>query len=248
LNIYSIITARSSSTRLPNKILLNVGRGQKSIDILIKRAIKIGYPIILATSRSASDDKLCKYCEKNYKIKIFRGSKDNKIKRWYDCFQKFKIDKACMIDGDDLLFDFSLYKKMINKNIKDNYIFKYREGMIVGTFMYIFTKGFLKKLKRISIHNRDTEIIDPFLNQIKNKIIYPKFKKLYFTKNIRLTLDYHEDLLVFRNLLKKFKVTSKYSDIIKYMSKNKIVSKLNFFRQNDWKNNQLKKIKKNIKL
>ena len=116
MNIYSIITARTSSTRLPNKILLNIGKNQKSIDILIKRAIKIGYPIILATTNSSSDDKLCKYCKKNYKIKIFRSSKDNKIKRWYDCFQKFKIDKACMIDGDDLLFDFSLYKKMINKN------------------------------------------------------------------------------------------------------------------------------------
>jgi len=248
LNIYSIITARSSSTRLPNKILLNVGKGQKSIDILIKRAIKIGYPIILATTRSKSDDKLCKYCEKNYKIKIYRGSKNNKIKRWHDCFLKFKIDKACMIDGDDLLFDFSLYKKMINKKIKDGYIFKYREGMIVGTFMYIFTKSFIEKLKRISILSRDTEMIDPFLNQNKKKIIYPKFKNLYFTKNIRLTLDYYEDLLVFRNLLKKFKVTSKYSDIIKYLNKNKIISKINFFRQNDWKNNQLKKIKKNTKL
>ena len=78
-------------------------------------------------------------------------------------------------------------------------------------------------------------------------LIYPYFKKLYFTKNIRLTLDYHEDLLVFKNLLKKFKVTSKYSDIIKYLEKNKIVSKINFFRQNDWKINQLKKMKKNTK-
>ena len=48
----SIITARTQSSRLNNKILKKITKNNLSIDILIKRATKIGYPIILACSDS----------------------------------------------------------------------------------------------------------------------------------------------------------------------------------------------------
>ena len=105
----TIITARTSSKRLKKKIMLNINDKYKTIDILIKRSKLIGLPIILATSKSKTDDKLVNYVKKKYKINIFRGSLNNKVKRWYDCFNKYNLN--CCFRGHDLLTDYELYKK-----------------------------------------------------------------------------------------------------------------------------------------
>ena len=63
MNNYTIITARTSSKRLPKKILRKFGK-LRTIDIIIKRAKKIGLPIILATSNLKSDDNLVNYVKK----------------------------------------------------------------------------------------------------------------------------------------------------------------------------------------
>ena len=60
----TIITARSSSKRLKNKIMLNISKKYKTIDILIQRSRLIGLPIILATSTAKSDDRLVNYVKK----------------------------------------------------------------------------------------------------------------------------------------------------------------------------------------
>ena len=52
----SIITARTQSSRLNNKILKKITKSNLSIDILIKRAAKIGYPVILACSETLEHD------------------------------------------------------------------------------------------------------------------------------------------------------------------------------------------------
>ena len=67
---------------------MNLSLNTKSIDILINRAKKVNLPIILATSKSKSDNKLCRYIrKKKYRIKIFRGENKNKVLRWYKCFK-----------------------------------------------------------------------------------------------------------------------------------------------------------------
>ena len=75
-----IVTVRTSSKRLPNKAIMEIKPGIKSIDIVIKRAKKIGSTVILATSNDVSDDILVQIA-KQHKIEVFRGALLNKIKR-----------------------------------------------------------------------------------------------------------------------------------------------------------------------
>ena len=246
MKIYSIITARTSSSRFPGKILKNINKENKSIDILIKRAKKIGYPIILATTKNKKDNKLCAYIKKNYKIKIFRGSEKNKILRWKNCFKKFNIDKACMIDGDDICFDFDLYKKAIKTNCKNSIIF-YPKNIITGCFLYTLDN---KNLSKITINDNDeydSEMVEPIFNifKVKKKIL--KIKSLYKKKKIRLTFDYNEDYKLFSIIFNKFKVTENTLNIISFLNKKKNISKINYFRENFFKKNQTIKIKKLIK-
>ena len=105
----SIVTARTSSRRLPNKTVMKIKDDLRSIDIVIERAKKIGFPVILATSTDSSDDVLAEIANQ-HQIEVFRGSLLNKIKRWYDCFNEYEIDSACIIEADDIAFDYELYQ------------------------------------------------------------------------------------------------------------------------------------------
>lgn len=237
-----IITARCNSSRLPNKILMNLSLKTKSIDILINRAKKVNLPIILATSKSKSDNKLCRYIrKKKYRIKIFRGENKNKVLRWYKCFKKYKIQNACIIDGDDIFFDFNIYKKLIKKIGKFD-ILSAHQSMITGTFTHILSFNGLKKMYKYINMDIDSEMIEPFIKKAKLKKKYIFSGSRDSKNNIRLTLDYKEDLKLIRKILNKFNQTSNTNTIIEYLKRNKEISKINYFREEDWKNNQKKKI------
>ena len=241
MNSVALITARTESSRFPGKILENISAKKKSIDILISRAKKTDLPVILATTNLKSDDNLCKYVKKNHLIKIFRGSSKNKILRWHQCFKKFNIKKACLIDGDDLCFDYELYKKNIKIN-KRFEIMTYPKSIITGLFNNIISLNGLKKLVTVVKKNQDTEMIEPFIEKAMMKKIIIKINKKYINKKIRLTFDYKEDLQLFKTIYSKFETTIDSKDIIDFLIKNPMLTKINYFREASWKNNQIKKI------
>jgi spore coat polysaccharide biosynthesis protein SpsF len=239
-----IITARTASSRLPSKIIKKIYKNIRTIDILIYRASKLKIPVILATTRYKEDDFLCNYVKKKYKIIVYRGSV-NKIKRWRDCFLKYKIKRACFIEGDDPLFNYNLYQDELEKINKYD-IVTYPHNIITGIFFYIITNVGISKLYNYikkNSHN-DTEIIDPFIKKtkIKKKIIY--IEKIFKNKKIRLTLDYIEDYILIKKLVSRLGYKIENKKIIKFLIKNKKLSSINFFRENDYKKNQREIIKK----
>lgn len=242
----TIITARSSSKRLNNKIMLDISKNQKCVDILIERSKLVGLPIILATSISKSDDKLVRYVKKKHKIIIFRGSLKNKVKRWYNCFLKHKLKSACFIDGDDLLFDYQLYKKNFikAKTISMPYMLKNPKNIVTGAFTYIINFKFLEQIYKKSKKVKDVDVIDRFYKNV-NKIENIKLEKMLVNKKIRLTLDYKDDYIFFKKLFKIFNSRSNTKEVIKYLEKHSELSKINFFLNKSWKLNQLKQ-KKNL--
>jgi len=242
-----IITARSKSSRFKRKILKNFDNKLKSIDILIGRAKKIKKPIIVAISKDKSDNKLCEYIKKNHKVIIFRGSLNNKLKRWHDCFKKFNINRAGIIDGDDILFDFKLYKRILEQKeqfeIKSN-----NKKMITGLFTHVINIKVFKKIKNFYQKYPNSEMIDKYLKLGKVKIKIAPLKKLYSEKKIRLTFDYVEDFKLLKILIDKFGHLEPSEIYIKYLIKEKKLAKINFFREDFWRENQLKKINRSCNI
>lgn len=242
-NNYVVITARCSSTRLNNKILLNINDKNKAIDIIIKRAKKIGPPVVLATTYNKSDDKLVSYVKKKYQIKIFRGSSINKLKRWFDCFTKFKIKSACMIDGDDLCFDYNMYKKALQLLNKRNFeIVKNDNSIITGTFTYILSYQSLLKTKKNFKNNTDTEMAFKFFKKAKLREHTLEVNRIFLNKKIRLTLDYYNDLLLFKLIYSIFKEDSSSLKIINFLNKYKFLSIINYDKELAWSKNIKNKI------
>ena len=70
--------------------------------------------------------------------------------RWYKCFKKYKIQNACIIDGDDVFFDYKAYKRLI-KQIGKFDILSAHKSMVTGAFTHIISVKGLKKCINILI-------------------------------------------------------------------------------------------------
>ena len=171
-------------------------------------------------------------------LHIFTITLPYKIKRWLDCFKKYHIKKACMVDGDDLCFDYNIYKE----SLKKNGLVACNKNIITGIFTNTITFKSLEKIYKATKNNKDTEMIEPFIKKSKIKKNYIKINTLFLNKKIRLTFDYKEDWELLKKLFIIHKITEKTENFVKYLLKNKRISSINYFREENWKNNQLNKI------
>ena len=238
----AIVTVRNSSTRLPNKAIMKVKEGLTAIDIVIERAKKTEMPVIIATSTHTDDDIFVNIA-KQHGIEIFRGSLLNKIKRWENCFQKFEINNALLIDGDDLSYDYDIAKRAMKKlkssNVLD--IIKSPVETVCGFFTYAITREGIKKLFSIAAENdKNTDVITKYIELAELKSEYVSLLRHEKNKNFRLTLDYKEDLEFFQKLYKNIDVNSNGEKIVNYLSQNKFITVINFHKQKEFLQNQAK--------
>jgi spore coat polysaccharide biosynthesis protein SpsF len=252
MNYIGIVTVRTKSSRLPGKCLSAISKDTLVIEHVILRCLQGGINPIICTTLNKEDKILVKIAQK-FGIKFFRGSEMNKIKRWYDCVVENDISFFHTVDADDLYFDPEAIKKSINLLIKNNLDIVHpsvasRNG--AASEGYSFSKKGIEKLylstktyKFKSLNTFDTEMIDSFLNNANLKSRIFKGQSYELKKNIRFTLDYPEDLKMFRVAFKKFGPYGKRIVINKYLKKNKNILKINFFRNKEWKNRQDEKIK-----
>jgi spore coat polysaccharide biosynthesis protein SpsF len=94
LRIFAVIQARMASTRLPGKVLLDIG-GEPMLVRVVERArrAKTLDGIIVATTTDASDDGVVDLCrEREYPC--YRGSVHDVLDRYY---------QACLVNGVDIL-------------------------------------------------------------------------------------------------------------------------------------------------
>ncbi len=237
----AIVTVRNSSSRLPNKAIMKIKNDLRSIDIVVERAKKTGLPVIIATSTSPSDD-VFEQVAREHNVEIFRGSLLNKLKRWYDCFIKFKIDHALFVDGDDLSNNYEIGLRALKK-LKSNKleIIGNPDNIVTGFFTYAMNKSAIYKIYNTAPDdNTNTDVITKYIEKAGIKISEIELNDYECNKNIRLTLDYEDDLRFFRKLYEGIDILESGKDIIDYLEKNKSISEINFHRQKDFLNNQAK--------
>lgn len=105
MKIVSCIVARTTSTRLPLKVLrgVNVDRTKSMLDIIISKAkqSKLTSKIVLCTSDEACDDILEDVAYKN-NIDVYRGESAEVICRLLNVAEKESADYVIRITGDNI--------------------------------------------------------------------------------------------------------------------------------------------------
>lgn len=237
----AIVTVRNSSSRLPNKAIMKIKGTLRSIDIVVERAKKTGLPVIIATSTATTDDIFVDIA-RQHNVHIFRGSLVNKIKRWHDCFNEFGIENALIVDGDDLSHNYDIGSRAMSK-LKSNQfdVIASPQDIVTGFFTYAMNHNAIVKLYNVAPSEEiNTDVITRYIEKAGLNISELELKDYERKKNIRLTLDYEEDLAFFRKLYENIDILESGKGIVDYLDKNNSISEINFHRQKDFLKNQAK--------
>ena len=236
------ITVRTTSTRLPEKCLLPFG-GETVIGHVIKRAISYGIDPIICTSTDASDDVL-EGIANELGVRFFRGSMNNKLKRWYDCAKEFDIESFHTIDADDPFFDGSEMIKSLNILWSGNYDvvcpteLSSSGGASVG---YSLSTDIVKRALCGLADDADTEMMWYYLEKIVGikMVNFPELDNQH--SKVRLTLDYEEDYWLLASVVRILGNTPSRTEINQLFINNPDLTRINFFRNDEWKAAQISK-------
>jgi len=234
----AILQARTSSTRLPNKVLKKVNNKELLLYECerILKSKKID-KLIIATSIDKSDDAIEEFCLKN-NLEVFRGSLEDVLGRYYHCAKNFKEKQNLQslnivrITGDCPLIDPIVIDEVIDSFEKHNV--DYASNTLIptypdGTDVEVFTYDALKEAYLKATLNLEKEHVTPY---IRNS---GEFKKCNLSapsdfSHIRLTVDEKEDFelikIVLENLYPK-NPDFTYLNVVSYMSKNPYLFTIN---------------------
>jgi spore coat polysaccharide biosynthesis protein SpsF (cytidylyltransferase family) len=201
---YILVQARSSSSRLYNKIFLKFYK-LPLIIFLYKRIKSNKYKIYFLISNDSSDDYLA-YLLQKYKINFFRGNLQNVKKRFTDFIKKIpKNSTIVRLTADNPLIDKYLIEYSLNlfrKNIfKYTYVDTDNQFIPYGISIEVFKAiDFKKKFKNKNLLLDSKEHVTSDFEKLKeNKICVNSLKK-----KIRVSIDYFSDYINLKKVILKF--------------------------------------------
>ena len=200
MKIGFFITARLKSTRLKNKILLDLN-GKTVIDRVIERckAVQGIDGVVLCTSTNSQDSILYENALKN-NIQFYPGSEDDVLLRLESAAMYYGYDAFLSITADNPLFSVYSGQLVLDTFRNDFPDFIFSKGLPIGCNV----NGLKTDALRVANYMKkdsDTEIWGPFVNRPDFfNITEIFFESSPFREEKRLTLDYTEDYLLFQKL------------------------------------------------
>jgi len=198
--ICAIIEARTSSTRLPGKVLLKIKK-KTILEYLINQLKKVKKinKIIVATTSNKSDDQIIRIAKK-LKVNFYRGDEDNVLQRVIKAAKSFKVKTIVRITSDCPLVDLELIGQFIEIYLKNDFDVvtnahhrSYPDGMdieVIKSYRYA-TNKYLREHTTLSIYKHKN------LFKICN-IIAPHSQ---FFPELGLTLDEYKDFILIKKII-----------------------------------------------
>lgn len=210
MNIAIITQARTTSSRLPEKILLTA----KKISLLkhhILRLKQSELPVIVATTTNQGDNAIINICKRN-SIPYYRGNENDVLSRFYECALENNIEIIIRVTSDCPLIDAQLILEGLKKYLSIYEMGKkvYLSNTLIRTFpkgmdFEIFSFDMLKEAFNNAILKIEREHVTPYFYQGKDKTIeLINFSNERNTSNIRITLDYKRDYFFIKTLIEKY--------------------------------------------
>lgn len=232
-----IIQARMGSSRLPNKVLKKIN-GQTLIELLIKRLLgsKLIEDIIFAIPKSSANNILSNHIISKG-LKVFKGSENNVLGRYYQCAKKYNVKNIIRITSDCPVSDIKIIEKLIKKfKLSDlDYISNTMPPSFPdGLDVEIFTFKSLETANKYAKSTFDKEHVTSYIRNCS------KFKKYNLRNssdlsNLRLTVDEKEDFKVIKNIFSYFhpRIDFSLKEILQLKQKNPKIFKANLMHIRD---------------
>jgi len=217
--VVASIEARMTSSRLPGKVLADIA-GVPALTHLVNRLKKARTvdAIILATTTNASDDPLVTWAAEN-DIPSHRGSEDDVLARVVGAQRQMYADVVCEVCGDTPLLDPGVIDAAVSAHLAG-------EGDVVTTVRRpTFPEGIdaevfsLADLEEVGRTVDDAEVREhvslQFYRQPERYRIHDLAAEPPLDRpDLRLVLDYAEDLELIRRVLERLGPDAATTDVI----------------------------------
>ncbi len=201
MKIEAIIQARTSSTRLPGKVLkeLPYASGITCLEQVIRRLKKSKRinEIIIATTKDVEDNPIIDISKKE-NVQCFRSSKENVLSRYYLAAKENNIDLIVRITSDCPCIDAAITDLTIDDHI--NKMADYTTNSLVRTYPHgldveVFNFNALEKAHKNATKDYEKEHVTPYITRNPKifKINEIKAPQELYAPDIRITLDTEED-------------------------------------------------------
>ena len=196
-----IVQARLTSSRLPDKVIMKLGKSNKTIAEHVYERLSLCRlidKVVFAIPVGANNDALEIFLNEKG-IPCYRGSEDNVLERFYHCVKHYEPEIVVRATSDNPFVDW----KQVDAQIENlsGYDYVSSKGDPLGTGAEVFyAKGLYEAYKQVT-SDREREHVTPYL------YLHPELFKvnkipyyLALEKDYRLTIDTDEDYVVAQNV------------------------------------------------
>jgi len=227
-----IIQARMGSTRLPNKVLLELDKNEKILEILLRRMklSKFLDEIIIATTPDKKNSLIVDVA-KSHLVSYFIGSEENVLERYYMAAKEYNLDIIIRITSDCPFVDPKILDDMIviYKNNDYDYVRNNDEttNFPRGFDIEIFSFKILEKVFSLAKTPSEKEHVTYFIYTHPELFTIYSYNLEHLKRfnDLRLTIDEENDLIICRKVYRRLKQKGKpisfsIYDIIKIIEEN----------------------------
>ena len=231
--LVAILACRNGGSRLYAKPLQKLGYIKKVtiLDVLIKKlkSLKIVDRIGLAISNK-KENLIYEEIAKKNKINFIYGDDKDVLSRLILCAKKLKGTDILRVTSESPFPYFNNINQIWNNHILNDYDASFLDRIVDGCGFEIIKKDAFEISHKYGNKKHKSELCTLFLREnnsmFKIKRYFPN--KFFFRKDIRLTVDNPEDLIVCNIIYKKFYKRNKIDlkKAIQFLDKNKELKKI----------------------
>lgn len=232
INIITIIQVRMGSTRLPGKVLMDIG-GRTMLARVVHRArrAKLLNKIIVATTLNSRDNPIVMEC-KRLDVSFSRGSEEDVLDRYYQAAQKFRADAIVRITSDCPLIDSDVIDKVVQAflNQKPDYASNtihrtYPRGLDIE----VMTMDSLARAWREAAESHQRVHVTPYIYQNPDKFRIISVNGEADYSHYRWTVDTQEDLDFVRAVYTRFdnKDTFNWQEVLTVLAQEPSLADIN---------------------
>ncbi|MGL5541524.1 MAG: cytidylyltransferase domain-containing protein [Erysipelotrichaceae bacterium] len=200
MKIVCIIQARTTSSRLPNKVLLPLPfLGSTSVleQVVhrVQKATRID-EVVLATTTNASDDPIMQLANK-IGLVCYRGSEDHVLQRYYEAAKHVQADLVVRVTSDCPCIDPHVLDAVVEKHLREQN--DYTSNNRIPTFPHgldleVFTFDALETAYRNATLKIEIEHVTPYIYKTHAQdFTIGNLENTVHTHNLRVTLDTPQD-------------------------------------------------------
>lgn len=201
MNITAIVQARMGSTRLPGKVLMDLG-GETALARVLRRLDRASRidEVVVATTDAVGDDRIVTECAR-LNIPCFRGSEHDVLERYLRTAQECRSDLIVRITADCPLIDPEVVDEVVAACIAKNVDLACNDvphTFARGLDVEVFTMEALLRVHVMADQAYQREHVTPLIYE------HPDIFRTYLVKgdrdlsHLRWTLDTPEDLRLLR--------------------------------------------------